>query len=79
MNTSKLTLTKFAILRDQKRAQDLKDDKKKSKSKSVLAGSDQWTGDTIHTESLVRAIIAELKAAKNQVIQRGDLKKKLVS
>lgn len=78
MNTSKLTLTKFAIQREQNRAEALKDEKKK-KGKNVATGSDRWTGETIHTESLVRAIIAELKAAKNGVVQRGDLKKRLVS
>lgn len=78
MNTSKLTLMKFAVQRDQKRAQATKDDEKQ-KGKAIAGGTERWTGDTIHLESLVNAIILELKMAKNGVIQRGDLKKKLVS
>ena len=77
MNTSKLTLMKFAIQRDKKRAQTRQED-------LIVKGKagvekDRWTGETIHLESLVKAIINELKNAKNGVLQRGDLKKRLVS
>jgi hypothetical protein len=78
MNTSKLTLTKFAIQRDRKRAQGAKEEKKRKDKNAVPEGNESWTGETIHLESLVRAIITELKNAKNRVVQRGDLKKKLV-
>jgi hypothetical protein len=78
MNTSKLTLTKFAIQRDKKRVQDAKEEKKGKSKATVTEGSESWTGETIHLESLVKAIITELKNAKNGVVQRGDLKKKLV-
>ncbi|KAI5853861.1 B-block binding subunit of TFIIIC-domain-containing protein [Tricharina praecox] len=78
MNTSKLTLTKFAYLRDRKLAQDHKDDSGLKGKPASSKSSERWTGETIHLESLIRAIIAELKNAKNGVIQRGDLKKKLI-
>lgn len=78
MNTSKLTLTKFAHLRDKKLAQDRKDDGGIKGNSASGKGSERWTGETIHLESLIRAIIVELKNAKNGVVQRGDLKKKLV-
>ena len=76
MNTSKLTLTKFAVQRDLKRIQASR--KEEQKGEAIAGGAEQWTGDTIHLESLVRAIISELKSAKNNVLQRSDLKKKLV-
>lgn len=78
MNTSKLTLTKFAHLRDKKLAQDRKDDGGIKGNSASGKGSERWTGETIHLESLIKAIIVELKNAKNGVVQRGDLKKKLV-
>lgn len=78
MNTSKLTLTKFARQRDKQLAQDHKDDSGKKGKSASGKSSERWTGETIHLEGLIRAIIAELKNAKNGVVQRGDLKKKLV-
>lgn len=78
MNTSKLTLTKFAVQRDQKRIQASKKEEQGPGGEAIAGGAEQWTGDTIHLESLVRAIISELRSAKNNVLQRSDLKKKLV-
>jgi len=77
MNTSKLTLIKFAVRRDQKRAQVAKEAKNNQGAK-VASGAENWTGDTIHNEGLIKAIIAELKSAKNGVVQRDDLKKRMV-
>jgi hypothetical protein len=113
MNTSKLTLMKFAISRDRKKkaaagelagsqgsqgsqggpsgqgqgqgshAQEGQKIKAggsgKGKAKdTVVGGNERWTGENIHVDSLVHAIVKELKKARNGVIQRGDLKKKLV-
>lgn len=110
MNTSKLTLMKFAISRDRKKkaaagelagsqgsqgsqggptgqgqgqgqeGQKIKtggSGKGKAKD-TVVGGNERWTGENIHVDSLVHAIVKELKKARNGVIQRGDLKKKLV-
>jgi hypothetical protein len=85
LNTSKLTLTKFAFQRETKRqsAQDSKEPIPKRKGKKTLdinheATNAPWTGPTIDTERLIKAIVAELKVAKNQVLMHSDLKRKLV-
>lgn len=86
LNTSKLTLTRFAVQRDLRRqlqyAQEVKDGKPK-KARRQLDKEDEgpnfaWTGPTIDTEKLIKAILIELKLAKNRVLMHSDLKRKLV-
>lgn len=86
LNTSKLTLTRFAVQRDLRRqlqyAQEVKDGKPK-KARRQLDKEDEgpnfaWTGPTIDTEKLIKAILVELKLAKNRVLMHSDLKRKLV-
>jgi hypothetical protein len=76
MNTSRLTLTKFAVMRDQKLKKLSKSDRQSQNTASIRI--EKWTGETIDTEGLIKAIITELKAVKNGVLQRNDLKKKMV-
>lgn len=85
LNTSRLTLMKYALLRDTRHrfGQGTKEPAARKKGKKVLDGKHEatnlaWTGPTIDTERLIRAIIIELKAAKNQVLMHSDLKRKLV-
>lgn len=89
LNTSKLTLTRFAVQRDLRRqlqsAQEVKEGKegKTKKARRQLDKEDEgpnfaWTGPTIDTEKLIKAILVELKLAKNRVLMHSDLKRKLV-
>ena len=85
LNTSKLTLTKYALQRDIKRqvAQESREVVVKKRGKKFLdtkndAANIAWTGATIDTEKLIKAIFSELKGAKNQVLMHSDLKRKLV-
>lgn len=72
MNTSKLTLAKFAARRDYKlELQELQ----KGKTDAVKS---TFTGDVIYSAELVRAVMHELKQAKSGVLLRHDLKIKLV-
>lgn len=79
MNTSKLTLVKFAAQRDrriqllQAKKTTIDDDEDEEQ------GNEKWTGRTINTEELVKAILSLLKGAKNHVLMHGDMKIKLVS
>lgn len=90
LNTSKLTLARFAVQRDIKRhvqtAQEHKETPTavtKKKGRRQLDKEDDgpnfaWTGPTIDTEKLIKAILVELKLAKNRVLMHSDLKRKLV-
>ena len=73
VNTSKLTLTKFAILRDAKKKKATANPEDGSKAEKAA-----WTGELILTEQLVSGIVAELKAAKSRVLMRSELKTKMV-
>lgn len=83
LNTSKLTLARFAFQRDVRRtiqAPPEKDPRKKGRRQ--LDREDEgpnfaWTGPTIDTEKLIKAILSELKLAKNRVLMHSDLKRKL--
>ncbi|KAI5793241.1 hypothetical protein EDC01DRAFT_91164 [Geopyxis carbonaria] len=77
MSTSKLTLTKFATIRDLKRTKEQKEAGSHKKGKKPVLGRENWTGEIIHTEGLINAIIVELKASKSGVLLRNDLKTKL--
>ncbi|TGZ83339.1 hypothetical protein EX30DRAFT_394559 [Ascodesmis nigricans] len=71
MNTSKLTLSKFAAQRDYKLALE---EMKKGKIDTIKS---TFTGDVIYSAELVRAIMHELKQTKSGVLLRHDLKIKL--
>lgn len=73
MNTSRLTLTKFAAQRDYK--EELKMITEGTKNDPFRKS--QFTGDIIMSTDLVKAVIKELQNSKSGVILRQDLKHKL--
>ncbi|KAI5839302.1 hypothetical protein DFP73DRAFT_219762 [Morchella snyderi] len=83
LNTSKLTLARFAFQRDIKRSVQTPPEKDaRKKGRRQLDREDEgpnfaWTGPTIDTEKLIKAILFELKLAKNRVLMHSDLKRKL--
>jgi hypothetical protein len=78
MHTSKLTLTKFAIRRDEKRAIEKESNKTKGRKGKGDEKAAEWTGDTVNFEELIRSVLKELKDAKNGVLMHNDLKKRMV-
>lgn len=84
LNTSKLTLARFAFQRDIRRSVQTPPEKDaRKKGRRQLDREDEgpnfaWTGPTIDTEKLIKAILFELKLAKNRVLMHSDLKRKLV-
>lgn len=79
LRTSKLTLQRYATIRDLKE----KRLRKQATQEGVKPGKHSvnapWTGDTVDVRKMVEAIFAELRRAKNNVLMHNDIKRKLVS
>lgn len=79
LRTSKLTLQRYATIRDLKE----KRLRKQATQEGTKVGKNNvnapWTGDTVDVKKMVDAIFAELKKAKNHVLMHNDIKRKLVS